>query len=76
MLLHSPWRLLQEPNSLLEEVVLTSKPESQSRWLGLSPSRTIIACICLFETIPIYGLLGYVPAIRRFGVFGLQVRIF
>ncbi|KAL6714641.1 Autophagy protein 22 [Lecanora helva] len=43
-----------------------------SRWLGLKPSQTIIACICLFEIIPIYGLLGFVPAIQRLGVFGLQ----
>jgi len=40
--------------------------------MGLRPSQTIIACICLFEIIPIYGLMGYIPAIRRLGVFGLQ----
>ena len=28
--------------------------------------------MCLFELIPIYGLLGYIPAIQRFGTFGLQ----
>lgn len=43
-----------------------------SRWFKLRPSQTIFACICLFEVIPIYGLLGYVPAIQRLGVFGLQ----
>ena len=43
-----------------------------SKWFRLRPSQTIIACICLFEVIPIYGLLGYIPAIRRLGVFGLQ----
>jgi len=43
-----------------------------SQFLNLRPSHTIIACICLFEVIPIYGLLGYLPAIRRLGVFGLQ----
>ena len=43
-----------------------------SRWLNLKPSQTIIACICLFEIIPLYGLLGFVPAIKRLGVFGLQ----
>ena len=43
-----------------------------SRWLGLRPSQTIVACICLFEIIPIYGLLGFIPAIQRLGVFGLQ----
>ncbi|KIV80831.1 hypothetical protein PV11_08307 [Exophiala sideris] len=43
-----------------------------SRKLNLRASQTIIACICLFEIIPLYGLLGYIPAIRRYGVFGLQ----
>lgn len=40
--------------------------------LNIRPSQTIIACICLFELIPIYGLLGFIPAIKRVGVFGLQ----
>jgi UMF1 family MFS transporter len=39
---------------------------------SLQAIQTIIACICLFETIPLYGLLGYVPAIKRLGVLGLQ----
>ncbi|KAF1825027.1 MFS general substrate transporter [Dissoconium aciculare CBS 342.82] len=43
-----------------------------SRALALKPSQTIIACIALFELIPIYGLLGYIPAIQRLGVIGLQ----
>ena len=43
-----------------------------SQWLHLKPSQTIMACICLFEIIPIYGLLGFIPAVQRFGVFGLQ----
>ena len=43
-----------------------------SRWLQIRPSQTIIACICLFEVIPVYGLLGYIPAIKRLGVIGLQ----
>lgn len=43
-----------------------------SRMARLSPSQTILACICLFELIPLYGLLGYVPAIQRLGSFGLQ----
>ena len=43
-----------------------------SRWLNIRPSQTIIACVCLFEVIPVYGLLGYIPAVKRFGVFGLQ----
>ena len=43
-----------------------------SRWLNMRPSQTIIACICLFEVIPVYGLLGYIPAIQRLGFLGLQ----
>ncbi|KAJ4513962.1 Autophagy protein 22, variant 2 [Exophiala dermatitidis] len=43
-----------------------------SRVFNLSASRTIVACICLFEIIPLYGLLGFIPAIKRYGVFGLQ----
>ncbi|KAF2250737.1 hypothetical protein BU26DRAFT_562699 [Trematosphaeria pertusa] len=43
-----------------------------SRKLGLQPRQTIIACIVLFEMIPLYGLLEYIPAIRRLGVIGLQ----
>ena len=43
-----------------------------SQWFRLKPSQTIIACICLFEVIPLYGLLGFVPAVKRLGVLGLQ----
>ncbi|KAF2429665.1 MFS general substrate transporter [Tothia fuscella] len=43
-----------------------------SGMMGLKPEQTILACICLFELIPIYGLLGYIPAVQRFGMFGLQ----
>ena len=43
-----------------------------SRLISASPSQTIVACICIFEIIPMYGLLGFVPAIQRFGNFGLQ----
>ncbi|KAK3677448.1 Autophagy protein 22 [Recurvomyces mirabilis] len=43
-----------------------------SRMMELKPSQTILICICLFELIPLYGLLGYIPAIQRFGSFGLQ----
>ncbi|KAH9826389.1 Autophagy-related protein 22-2 [Teratosphaeria destructans] len=43
-----------------------------SRLMSLSPSQTILTCICLFELIPIYGLLGYVPLIQRWGAGGLQ----
>ncbi|GAB7361209.1 hypothetical protein MBLNU230_g1272t1 [Neophaeotheca triangularis] len=40
--------------------------------LQLKPSQTILACICIFEIIPFYGLLGYIPAVKRHGSFGLQ----
>ncbi|EXJ89600.1 UMF1 family MFS transporter [Capronia epimyces CBS 606.96] len=43
-----------------------------SRLFNLKASQTIVACICLFEIIPLYGLLGFIPAIKRYGVFGLQ----
>ena len=38
----------------------------------LSPTQTILMCIALFEFIPIYGLLGYIPAVQRLGYLGLQ----
>lgn len=43
-----------------------------SRRLGLRPHQTILACIALFEVIPAYGLLGYLPFVRGWGVLGLQ----
>jgi MFS transporter, UMF1 family len=43
-----------------------------SRLLNLRASQTIIACICIFEIIPLYGLLGFIPSVRDFGMFGLQ----
>lgn len=43
-----------------------------SRYFGLPPARTIVACICIFELIPVYALLGYIPAVKNLGVFGLQ----
>ncbi len=43
-----------------------------SRRFGLKPHHTILACIGLFELIPLYGLLGYLPFIRNWGVLGLQ----
>lgn len=43
-----------------------------SQVLALSPNRTIVACICIFELIPLYALLGYIPAVRKLGIFGLQ----
>jgi UMF1 family MFS transporter len=43
-----------------------------SRMMRLTPNQTILTCICIFELIPLYGLLGYIPAIRQYGSFGLQ----
>jgi UMF1 family MFS transporter len=43
-----------------------------SRLLGLRPHQTILACIFLFELIPLYGLLGYLPIVKHWGVIGLQ----
>lgn len=43
-----------------------------SRFFNLRPHETILACICIFELIPIYGLLGYLPIVKRWGVIGLQ----
>jgi UMF1 family MFS transporter len=43
-----------------------------SRFFNLRPHQTILVCICLFELIPIYGLLGYLPIVQRWGVLGLQ----
>ena len=43
-----------------------------SRYFHLRPTHTIFTCICIFELIPLYGLLGYIPFIQRLGVFGLQ----
>ncbi|PSK53965.1 hypothetical protein B9Z65_7771 [Elsinoe australis] len=43
-----------------------------SRAFGWSPTRTILACMILFEMIPLYGLLGYIPLFKRWGVIGLQ----
>ncbi|KAK8019924.1 autophagy protein Atg22 [Apiospora arundinis] len=43
-----------------------------SRYFNLAPHRTILACIALFEIIPLYGLLGYLPFVQQWGVIGLQ----
>ncbi|PLB50494.1 autophagy-related protein 22-1 [Aspergillus steynii IBT 23096] len=43
-----------------------------SRLFGLRASQTIIACIILFEVVPLYGLLGFIPAIKNLGYLGLQ----
>ncbi|TGJ80383.1 hypothetical protein E0Z10_g8384 [Xylaria hypoxylon] len=43
-----------------------------STHFNLKPHQTILGCIALFEVIPIYGLLGYLPFVQKWGVFGLQ----
>jgi UMF1 family MFS transporter len=43
-----------------------------SKKFGLQSHHTIIACIALFEIVPLYGLLGFVPFIKAWGVGGLQ----
>lgn len=43
-----------------------------SRRFSLKPHHTLLACIALFELIPMYGLLGYLPIVRRWSVGGLQ----
>ena len=43
-----------------------------SRYFNLQSNHTIIVCIILFEVIPLYGMLAYIPFIRNWGVFGLQ----
>ncbi|KAI2815424.1 hypothetical protein CBS63078_8096 [Aspergillus niger] len=32
----------------------------------------LVACIILFELVPLYGLLGFIPAIKSLGYLGLQ----
>ncbi|KAF1985115.1 MFS general substrate transporter [Aulographum hederae CBS 113979] len=43
-----------------------------ARRFDLKSNQTIICCICLFELIPLYGLLGFIPFIKTWGVGGLQ----
>jgi UMF1 family MFS transporter len=42
------------------------------RRFGLSSVSIIISCILIFEIIPLYGLLGFLPFIKALGVGGLQ----
>jgi MFS transporter, UMF1 family len=43
-----------------------------SRRLALKNNQTIIACMILMEVIPVYGLMGYLPFVKAWGVGGLQ----
>jgi UMF1 family MFS transporter len=42
------------------------------RWFKLSSTSVVLACIVIFESIPIYGLLGFLPIVQSWGVGGLQ----
>jgi UMF1 family MFS transporter len=43
-----------------------------SRRYALKTNQTIVACIIMMETVPIYGLIGYIPFVKAWGVGGLQ----
>ncbi|RDW74532.1 MFS transporter [Aspergillus mulundensis] len=43
-----------------------------ARRFGLASNHTIFLCIALFEIIPLYGMLAYIPFIKKWGVLGLQ----
>jgi len=43
-----------------------------SRALNLGPTQTILLCLAIFECMPLYALLGYIPAVQRLGYLGLQ----
>ncbi|KAG0649361.1 Autophagy-related 22-1 [Hyphodiscus hymeniophilus] len=43
-----------------------------SRRYNLQTNRTIVCCVALMEIIPLYGLMGYLPFIKAWGVGGLQ----
>lgn len=43
-----------------------------SRQLGFQSKHTIMVCIALFEVIPLYGMLAYIPFVHHWGVIGLQ----
>lgn len=42
-----------------------------SKYFGLKASHTIIICVCLLEVIPVYGIIGFIPAVKNAGL-GLQ----
>ncbi|KAF2137463.1 uncharacterized protein K452DRAFT_235695 [Aplosporella prunicola CBS 121167] len=43
-----------------------------SRRYDLPTHKTIVACIFLMQVIPIYGLMAYIPFVKKWGVGGLQ----
>ncbi|KAF2109744.1 autophagy-related protein 22-like protein [Lophiotrema nucula] len=42
------------------------------RTFGLKSISIVLSCILLFELIPLYGLLGFIPFFKSLGVIGLQ----
>ncbi|KAF2168731.1 hypothetical protein M409DRAFT_20749 [Zasmidium cellare ATCC 36951] len=43
-----------------------------SRRFGLETKYTILFCMIMMEIIPLYGLLGFIPFVKSWGVIGLQ----
>lgn len=43
-----------------------------SRRMHWSNPQTIMCCLVMMEFVPLYGLLGYLPFIRSWGIGGLQ----
>ncbi|KAF2014759.1 autophagy-related protein-like protein 22 [Aaosphaeria arxii CBS 175.79] len=46
-------------------------PRVASRY-SLTSKQVLLGCVILMEIVPLYGLLGYVPFIRKLGFLGLQ----
>ncbi|KAF1918550.1 autophagy-related protein 22-like protein [Ampelomyces quisqualis] len=46
-------------------------PRVQRRFL-LQPKTVLLCCIAGMEIIPLYGLLGFIPLIKKLGFIGLQ----
>lgn len=46
-------------------------PRVQKRY-ALQPKTVLLCCVAGMEIIPLYGLLGFIPLFRRWGVIGLQ----
>ncbi|KAK4499745.1 hypothetical protein PRZ48_007931 [Zasmidium cellare] len=43
-----------------------------SKTFGSETKYTILCCMIMMEIIPLYGLLGFIPFIKSWGVLGLQ----
>lgn len=44
---------------------------SRLPWLNLTPPRTVLLCVSLMACVPAYGLLGFLPIVKRMGWGGL-----